>query len=75
MILNSAPESVYRSIPAPEVDTKNPEQIIQTIQEYVANNDPDTAKKLYEVLYRINTSEEIRPMGGEVSGEVETSID
>ncbi len=71
MILNSAPESISTS----EIDTKNPEQIIQTIQEYVANNDPDTAKKLYEVLYRINTSEEIKPMGGEVSGEVNTSID
>jgi hypothetical protein len=44
---------------------------MKTIQKYVENNDPDTAKRLYEELNRVRQYDQIRQMGGEVSGEVE----
>jgi len=42
---------------------RDAETILQTIQTYVRDNDPDTAKKLYDELYAL---EHTPPMGGEV---------
>ncbi len=50
---------------------REPDEILQTIQAYVRDNDPDAAKKLYDELYVAHRSREIMPMGGEVSGEVD----
>lgn len=49
------------------------DEILQTIQEYVRDNDPDAAKKLYDELYVAHRSRVIMPMGGEVSGEVNST--
>jgi hypothetical protein len=51
----------------PQIPSQSPrdsEEILRTIQNYVRDNDPDTAKRLYNELYaqRYTTS----PMGGEV---------
>ena len=47
------------------VSTRSEDEILKTIQSYVAGNDPDTAKKLYDELYVVKKAREL-PMGGEV---------
>lgn len=49
---------------------REPDEILRTIQEYVANNDPDTAKKLYDELY-ISERQTDNNMGGEIVGMVQ----
>lgn len=49
---------------------REPDEIIKTIQQYVQDNNPDAAKKLYDELYMAHQARDINPMGGEVSGEV-----
>ena len=51
---------------------REPDQILKIIQEYVQDNDPETAKQLYEELSNVRQHRDIDvlPMGGEVSGEV-----
>lgn len=49
---------------------REPDEILKTIQQYVQDNNPDAAKKLYEELYMAHQNREVQPMGGEVSGEV-----
>lgn len=46
---------------------REPDEILQTIQSYVANNDPDAAKRLYDELYSARRSSD-DSMGGEVAG-------
>lgn len=43
------------------------EKVLKTIQEYVRDNDPDSAKRLYNELYSIQ-NQPVFPMGGEVKG-------
>lgn len=47
------------------IPSQNEEEILKTIQSYVAGNDPDTAKKLYDELYAVKNTKAL-PMGGEV---------
>lgn len=46
------------------VSTRSEDEILKTIQSYVAGNDPDTAKKLYDELYTVKKARAL-PMGGE----------
>jgi hypothetical protein len=46
---------------------REPDEILKTIQEYVKNNDPDTAKKLYDELYSSERKND-NNMGGEIVG-------
>ncbi len=50
------------------VSSRNPEEVIRIIQEYVVGNDPDSAKKLYDELYALQKYSN-NTMGGEVEGE------
>lgn len=45
---------------------RDPDEILQTIQEYVQSNDPDAAKKLYNELYSAERHSE-NTMGGEIA--------
>ncbi len=47
------------------IPTRSEDEILKTIQSYVAGNDPDAAKKLYDELYTVKSTREL-PMGGEV---------
>jgi len=49
-------------IPSPS--PRDSEEILRTIQDYVRDNDPDTAKRLYNELY-VQRYTDV-PMGGEV---------
>ena len=48
---------------------REPDEILKTIQQYVENNDPDAAKRLYDELYTAHPNA-LKQMGGEVSEEM-----
>lgn len=48
--------------------SRDPQEVIRIIQEYVVGNDPDSAKKLYDELYALQKQSD-NTMGGEVESE------
>lgn len=60
------PAKFPQTVPAPV--SRDPEEVIRIIQEYVVGNDPDSAKKLYDELYALQQYSD-NTMGGEVESE------
>lgn len=61
------PVKFPQTVPAP-VSSRDPQEVIRIIQEYVVGNDPDSAKKLYDELYALQKQSD-NTMGGEVESE------
>jgi hypothetical protein len=58
---------IPESVSAP-VASRDPEEVLRIIQEYVVGNDPDSAKKLYDELYALQKNSH-NTMGREVESE------
>ncbi|MBP6921470.1 hypothetical protein KBB89_02920 [Candidatus Gracilibacteria bacterium] len=67
MVPNKVFAETFKPAPISSVTSRKPEEILNIIQEYVAGNDPDAAKKLYDELYAVQNHNDIT-MGGEVEG-------
>ena len=63
MTLDAAPDFDTQAPTQKMYQGREPDEIMQTIQKYVENNDPDTAKRLYEELYSSRRYNEMRQMG------------
>ena len=61
------PVTFPETVAAP-VSSRDPEEVLRIIQEYVVGNDPDSAKKLYDELYALQKYSN-NTMGGEVESE------
>ncbi len=64
------PRAVFQNITqkvseSAAIPVRSEAEILKTIQSYVAGNDADTAKKLYDELYTLKNIQAL-PMGGEV---------